>query len=111
LDGGTSGDRTATDGGRARLSSTEGFTGRKLGPDPYSRLGADRPAGAPGDRPLAADLPPDATLDEKSDELSLSGLLGGRGRSHPQPDPAADSGSQDFDEDLDVDGDDVNPER
>ena len=67
-------------------SSGSSFAGRELGPDPYGRHEAD---GGSRDRsrPLAADLSPDATLDDKSEEMSLSGLLGGRGRNDREDAP------------------------
>jgi ABC-type transporter Mla subunit MlaD len=81
--------RATTDRGSRPFGEDTSFAGRRLGPDPYSRPehlrtnGADSSnskggSGASDDRPLAADLAPDATLEEKADELSLSGLLGGR---------------------------------
>lgn len=103
--GGTS--RAGSSGGLGR-SAASSFAGRKLGPDPYSRLHPDPSAGERPDRPLQADLPPDARLEEKSEELGLSGLLSGRGRGRPgaaPPPPAHEFGAEDDLVDLDEDDD------
>ena len=75
------------------------FAGRALGPDPYARREDGSETTAPNERPLAADLAPEATLDDRSEELSLSGLLGGRGRNGRDPAPAASADDDDPDRD------------
>jgi len=89
---------SASDSLRSMVAGDESVAGRRLGPDPYSR----KEHAPRSERPLAADLTPDATLDERVDELSLSGLLGGKGGeptippaiersdADPSPSPAAD---------------------
>ncbi len=73
------------------------FAGRELGPDPYARR--DGAQGDPADvgppRPLATDLAPDATLEEKAEELSLAGLLGGRPGSADADSTPSDAGAED----------------
>lgn len=81
---------------RAGGDPSESFAGRHLGPDPYARreqANANSSRGADRGRPLAADLPPEATLEDRADELSLSGLLGAHGGGDTPLPPPVDGSS------------------
>ncbi len=86
--------RASSHGLAGATTGRASFAGRQLGPDPYARRTGDEGGRTTGgdtapeaDRPLAADLAPDATLEEKAEELSLSGLLGGRSGDETLPPP------------------------